>query len=278
LQRQIAHATCAYGFHCQFKDSSKVVPTQQCECGNRFHTQCLSLSFEDAETQVDSHVNMDQCNLHSCSLQHAGQNADQDSPAKHTRGKQRALNAENKNIRGKSVTRGSGQYLHMQECLVYAAVEFSQQAFEGASMFRYGNKTQAFTKISRHLGAGQHKDLFKHEDGEFSINQMKHMLDDAICKFEDSGKKTATNDGRCQSGRNDGDLTSYEQACEMLCAWQAEVSHDSNLRKDAKSNMEAASVVASSLKQKNRPSPACQSRKWRQFNLHFRWELSPRTR
>ena len=36
LQRQIAHATCAYGFHCQFKDSSMVVPTKQCECGNRF--------------------------------------------------------------------------------------------------------------------------------------------------------------------------------------------------------------------------------------------------
>jgi len=203
LQRQIAHATCAYGFHCQFKDSSKVVPTQQCECGNRFHTQCLSLSFEDAETQVDSHVNMDQCNLHSCSLQHAGLNADQDSPAKHTRGKQRALNAENKNIRGKSVAKGSVQYLHMQECLVYAAVEVSQQDFEGGSMFRYGNKTQAFTKISRHLGTGQHRDLFKHEDGEFSINQIKHMLDDAMCKFEDSGKKSATNGGRCQSGRND---------------------------------------------------------------------------
>jgi len=89
LQRQIAHATCAYSFHCQFKDSSMVVPTKQCECGNRFHTQCLSLSFQDAETQVDSHVNMDQCNLDSCSLQHAGQNADQDSPAKHTRGKER---------------------------------------------------------------------------------------------------------------------------------------------------------------------------------------------
>ena len=97
LQRQIAHATCAYGFHCQFKDSSKVVPTQQCECGNRFHTQCLSLSFQDAETQVDSHVNMDQCNLDSCSLQHAGQNADEDSPAKRTREKKGALNAEHKN-------------------------------------------------------------------------------------------------------------------------------------------------------------------------------------
>ena len=60
LQRQIAHATCAYGFHCQFKDNFMVVPTKQCECGNRFHTQCLSLSFQDAETQVDSHVNMDQ--------------------------------------------------------------------------------------------------------------------------------------------------------------------------------------------------------------------------
>jgi len=42
----------------------------------------------------------------------------------------------------------------MQECLVYAAVEVSQQDFEGGSMFRYSNKTQAFTKISRHLGAG----------------------------------------------------------------------------------------------------------------------------
>jgi len=93
LQRQIAHATCAYGFHCQFKDSSKVVPTKQCECGNRFHTQCLSLSFEDAETQVDSHVNMDQWNLDSCLLQHAGQNADEDSPAKRKREKQGAMNA-----------------------------------------------------------------------------------------------------------------------------------------------------------------------------------------
>jgi hypothetical protein len=92
LQRQIAHATCAYGFHCQFK----VVPTKQCECGNRFHTQCLSLSFQDAETQVDGHVNMDQCNLDSCSLQHAGQNADEDSPAKRTREKKGALNAEHK--------------------------------------------------------------------------------------------------------------------------------------------------------------------------------------
>ena len=55
-------------------------------------------------------------------------------------------------------------------------------------MFRYGNKTQAFTKISRHLGAGQHKDLFKHEDGEFSINQNNYMVDDGMCKFEDSGK------------------------------------------------------------------------------------------
>jgi hypothetical protein len=130
LQRQIAHATCAYGFHCQFK----VVPTKQCECGNRFHTQCLSLSFQDAETQVDGHVNMHQCNLDSCSLQHAGQNADEDSPAKRTREKKGALNAEHKNIRGKSVTRGSVQYLHMQECLVYAAVEVSQQDFEGGSM------------------------------------------------------------------------------------------------------------------------------------------------
>jgi hypothetical protein len=91
----------------------------------------------------------------------------------------------------------------MLECLVYAAVEVSQQDFEGGSMFRYGNKTQAFTKISRHLGTGQHRDLLKHEDGEFSINQIKHMLDDAMCKFEDSGKKSATNGGRCQSGRND---------------------------------------------------------------------------
>jgi len=90
LQRQIAHATCAYGFHCQFK----VVPTKQCECGNRFHTQCLSLSFQDAETQVDGQVNMHQCNLDSCSLQHAGQNADEDSPAKRTREKKGALNAE----------------------------------------------------------------------------------------------------------------------------------------------------------------------------------------
>ena len=36
-----------------------------------------------------------------------------------------------------SVTKGSVQYLHMQECLVYAAVDVSQLAFEGASMFRY---------------------------------------------------------------------------------------------------------------------------------------------
>jgi len=96
LQRQIAHATCAYGFHRQFKDSSKVVPTQQCECGNRFHTQCLSLSFEDAETQVYSHVNMDQYNLHTCSLQHAGQDQIRTllpsihaETSAHTRGKQR---------------------------------------------------------------------------------------------------------------------------------------------------------------------------------------------
>jgi len=93
----------AYGFHCHFKDSSMVVPTKQCECDNRFHTQCLSLSFMDAETQVESHVNMDQCNLDSCSLQHAVQNVDQDSPAKRTRAKERAANAENKNIRGKSI-------------------------------------------------------------------------------------------------------------------------------------------------------------------------------
>jgi len=145
-----------------------------------FHTQCLLLSFWDAETQVDSHVNMDQCNLDSFSPQHAGQNVDQDSPAKNTRGNERALNAEHKNIRGKSVTKGSCQYLHMQECLVYVAVEVSQQAFERASMFRYGNKTQAFTKIHNHLWAGQHKDLFKHEDGEFLIKQMKYMLDDAM--------------------------------------------------------------------------------------------------
>jgi len=199
---------------------------------------------------------MDQCNLDSCSLQHAGQNADEDSPAKRTRAKQRAMNAEHKHIQGKRVTKGGVQYLHMQECLVYAAVEVSQQDFEGGSMFRYGNKTQAFTKISRHLGTGQHRDLFKHEDGEISINQIKHMLDDATCKSEDSGKKSATNGGRCQSGRNDGDLTSCEQACDMLCAWQTEVSHDSKLRKDANSNAEAASVVASSLKQKHRPTPA----------------------
>jgi len=69
-----------------------VVPTKQCECGNLFHTQCLSLSFQDAGTQVDSLANMDQCNLDSCSLQHAGQNADEDSPAKRTCGKQSALN------------------------------------------------------------------------------------------------------------------------------------------------------------------------------------------
>ena len=85
LQRQIAHATCAYGFHCQFKDSPMVVPAKQCECGNRFHTQCLLLSFMDAETQVESHVNMDQCNLGSCSPQYAGQDVDQDSLAKNTR-------------------------------------------------------------------------------------------------------------------------------------------------------------------------------------------------
>jgi len=42
----------------------------------------------------------------------------------------------------------------------------------------------------------------------------------------------------------------------MLCAWQSEVNHDSKLSKDAKSNVEAASVVASSLKEKKRPSPA----------------------
>ena len=100
-------------------------------------------------------------------------------------------------------TRKAGRNERMLECLVYAAVEVSQQDFEGGSMFRYGNKTQAFTKISRHLGTGQHRDLLKHEDGEFSINQIKHMLDDAMCKFEDSGKKSATNGGRCQSGRND---------------------------------------------------------------------------
>jgi len=152
LQRQIAQATCAYGFHCQIKDSPMVVHTKQCECGNHFHTQCLLLSFMDAETQVESHVNKDQCNLGSCSSQHTGQDLDQDSPAKNIRGQERAINAENKNDRGKSVTKGSVQYLHMQECLVYVAVDVSQQACEGASMFRYGNKTQAFTKIHRLQG------------------------------------------------------------------------------------------------------------------------------
>jgi len=76
----------------------------------------------------------------------------------------------------------------MQECLVYAAVEVSQQDFEGGSMFCYGNKTQTFTKISRHLGTGRYRDLFENEDGEFSINQNNYMLDDGMCKFEDSGK------------------------------------------------------------------------------------------
>jgi len=42
----------------------------------------------------------------------------------------------------------------------------------------------------------------------------------------------------------------------MLCAWQSEVNHDSKLSKDAKSNVEGASVVASSLKEKKSPSPA----------------------
>ena len=49
------------------------------------------------------------------------------------------------------------------------------------------NKTQVCTKIHRHLGTGHHKDLFKNEDSE--MNQMKHMLDHVMCKFEDSGKK-----------------------------------------------------------------------------------------
>ena len=120
--------------------------------GNRYHTQCLSLSFMDAETQVESHVNMDQRNLGSCLLQHARQDVDQDSPAKNTRGQEGAVNTKNKNVRGKSVTKGSVQYLHMQECLVYVAVDVSHQASEGASMFRYGNKTQAFTKIHRLQG------------------------------------------------------------------------------------------------------------------------------
>ena len=127
-----------------------VVTTKQCECGNRFHTQCLSLSFMDAETQVESHVNMDQRNLGSCLLQHARQDVDRDSPAKNTRGQESAVNTKNKNVRGKSITKVSVQYLHMQECLVYAAVDVLQQALEGASMFRYSNKTQAFTKIRRH--------------------------------------------------------------------------------------------------------------------------------
>jgi len=130
-------------------DSPMVVTTKQCECGNRFHTQCLSLSFMDAETQVESHVNMDQRNLGSCLLQHARQDVDRDSPAKNTRGQESAVNTKNKNVRGKSITKVSVQYLHMQECLVYAAVDVLQQAFEGASMFHYGNKTQAFTKIRR---------------------------------------------------------------------------------------------------------------------------------
>jgi len=108
LQRQIAHATCAYGFHCHFKNSSMVVPTKQCECSNPFHTQYLSLSFQDAETHVDSHVNMDQCNLDSCWLQHAWPNTDEDSPAKRKRGKERTMKTKNKNIRDKSVTRGAG--------------------------------------------------------------------------------------------------------------------------------------------------------------------------
>jgi len=42
----------------------------------------------------------------------------------------------------------------------------------------------------------------------------------------------------------------------MLCAWQSEVNHDSKLSKDAKSNVEGSSVVASSLKEKKSPSPA----------------------
>ena len=104
----------------------QVVPTKQCECDNHFHTQCLSLSFQDAETQVDSHVNMDQCNLDSCLFQHPRQNADQDSPVKNTRRKERALNTKNKNIQGKNYTKGSGKYLHIQECLVYGPVEVSQ--------------------------------------------------------------------------------------------------------------------------------------------------------
>jgi len=89
LQRQIDDATCAYGFHCQYKDGSMVVPTKQCECCNCFHTQRLLLSFQDAETQVDSHVNMDQSGFLFASAR--GQNVDQDSPAKNTRGKERAL-------------------------------------------------------------------------------------------------------------------------------------------------------------------------------------------
>jgi len=57
---QILDEMRAYGFLCQFKDSPMVVPTKQCECVNRFHNQCLLLSFMDVETQVESPVNMNQ--------------------------------------------------------------------------------------------------------------------------------------------------------------------------------------------------------------------------
>jgi len=94
LQRQIAHATCAYGFHCQFKDSS-CPPNSVIAAIVSTPSACRCQTFQDAETQVDSHVNMDQSNLDSCSFQHAGQNADEDSfswNGKRKRRKKRALN------------------------------------------------------------------------------------------------------------------------------------------------------------------------------------------
>jgi len=126
-------------------------------------------------------------------------------------------------------------------------------------MFDKGNKMSAITTIYRDLVTGNHRAAFHHSKGSYFQEKVKGLLEKGIQPFLLSGKLSAAGGGRCQSGRPEGDLTNFEQACETLCQWESEANTASKSAQDIKLNKEAAAVSQDSCKRKGRPLQSAKS-------------------
>ena len=244
---------CDYGTNCLFKRSTRLDQCdarKDCECGNVFHAKCVEASLRSEETQ-DVAVDLEKCNL--CGCEQVCQDEvrvnlpEEDDLSDGVSQPAKLMN------RGQQLPKDGQKYAFMQECVVVTAVEVSHKHYHGASMFDKGNKTGAITTIHRELVNGNHRDAFNHSKGSYSEKQVQGMLEKAMLSFLQSGKLSAAGGGRRQSGRPEGNLTKFEQACETLCQWESEAKTASKSAQDVKKNKEAASVMQNACKSKGRP-------------------------